>query len=547
MTRESDLARRSGEIRKFFRFTTSNKATVTQFLHDVDIEMKSYHAEINRHRTAIYTIERKRDKLKRTAELYGSLLSPIHNAPSEILTMIFTFACERNALLPSTTPDSLRLSMVCGRWRDIIFSTPNLWASIEVDFDQWTSNFHVLDELLELFIRQSKASPLRLALTLPGADYDGGASGRDEVLSILRSLVEQCERWEHVMLKTVPHHFPSPIFELIRDRLPLLRSLYLVKHHESGELDEWNHWKQLPFNYFDNCPALRTLHVSPELFEPPEEEIALPWTQIKTLRVSTCFNVTAFPFLALCTSAECFELSEAGGVPAGEADYSNHVVHNRVKIVDVVSAANQGEVDGVLRHVTLGNLSSLRISGSRNSLVDWPTWDSTCFETFLHRSSCTITSLYLKFLPITDVQTLSLLRMIPTIRSLGIEERMIIRLNRIVTGRFLDGLNASQESPSPSSTPLVPQLTDLKLVVHARHLDSDAFLTVLSSRWLPDPELGVGVECLRNVAIVVILSSGGDQDFERKGRLDCLECFRDAGMQISVTYGTLTQLYPDGA
>ncbi|KAJ8083167.1 hypothetical protein PM082_009036 [Marasmius tenuissimus] len=344
------------------------------------------------------------------------------------------------------------------------------------------------------------------------------------------------------MLKTVPQHFPSPIFEPIRGRLHLLRSLYLIKHQ--SRIEEWN---KLPYDYFNNCPALQTLHVSPDLFETLEEELALPWTQIKTLRVSSCYNA-AFPFLALCKAAECFELSTVGDVLPGEVDYSSHVVNNGVKHLDIVAATSQGDVDGVFQHTTLGGLSSLRMCGGCSDTADeyWPTWDNTCLGAFLHRSSCTITFLHLKSLPITDIQTLSLLRMIPTIRSLGIEEWRSRQQNCIVTGHFLDGLNASQESPSPSFIPLVPQLTDLKLVVHARNLDSDAFLTALSSRWLPDPEHGVGVECLRDVAIVVILPSEGDQDFERKGHLDCLECFRDAGMRISVAYGTLTQLYPEG-
>ncbi|KAK1227526.1 hypothetical protein PQX77_009433, partial [Marasmius sp. AFHP31] len=171
MTRESDLARRSAEIRKFFRSTTANKATVSQYLHDVELEMAEFQVEINRLRTSIYTIERKRDRLKRNAELYKSLLFPIHAVPSEILSIIFTFSCERNVLSGSALPSALRLSMVCGRWRDIIFSSPHLWSNVEIDFGAWTKGSDVMTQLSELYLTRSQNSPLRLFLTLPDDDY----------------------------------------------------------------------------------------------------------------------------------------------------------------------------------------------------------------------------------------------------------------------------------------------------------------------------------------------------------------------------------------
>ena len=111
-----------------------------------------------------------------------------------------------------------------------------------------------------------------------------------------------------------------------------------------------------------------------------------------------------------------------------------------------------------------------------------------------------------------------------------------------MTGSFLNGLNASLAFPS--STPLVPKLTDLKLVVHGKDLASDTFLKMLSSRWLPEPcqATEVGAECLRFVAVVVILDEETDQ---KGGHLDCLDCLKDSGMGLAVTYGTLAELYPE--
>ncbi|KAL0065736.1 hypothetical protein AAF712_007219 [Marasmius tenuissimus] len=453
-TRENDLFGRSAEIRRFLRTTPSNRATVSQFLHDVELELASYHTEINRLKTAIYALETRRDRLERAAERYKSLLSPIHIVPSEILTTIFNFACEWKKLSRDALPDTLRLSMVCGRWRDIIFSTSRLWASIEIDFDEWTTDLYVLKQLSELFIERSKASPLRLSLVLPGDDYSGSPAAKEEILSILRAVFGQCERWKDVALDVVPQDFPSSIFDSIR-------------------------------------------------------------------------------------AVEHLRLVEVGGLDESNNDHSSHVVNSGVKALRTMSAKVQGDVDGVLKHTTLGGLSSLRIWGERGCLTDeWPTWDNTCLEAFLQRSSCFITSLHLDALPIIDMQVLALLRLIPTITSLCVGELSCEQENRIVTASFLDGLNTSLDS-----VPLAPQLTHLKVRVHAHNLASDAFLKALSSRWLPDPRHArkIGVECLHFVTIVVIVSSEQDQ---KDGHLDCLDCFKDAGMRLAITYGTFSELYP---
>ncbi|KAJ8083164.1 hypothetical protein PM082_009033 [Marasmius tenuissimus] len=392
MSRESDLARRSAEIRKFFRSTTADKATVSQYLHDAELEMALYQVEINRLRTAIHAIERKHDRMKRNAELYKSLLSPIHAVPSEILSIIFAFSCERNILSGSALPSALQLSMVCGRWRDIVFSTPRLWASVEIDFGAWTKGLDVLTQLSELFLTRSQTSSLRFALTLPDDNYmyDGSQPRGGRILATLRSIIGQCERWEQFSLTTLPQHFPSTIFESIRGRVSLLKSLHLLKKG-SGR----NRWSQL-FSYFSTCPALHTLYISPEPNPPRVDQVSLPWSQVKTLRLSIAYNSAAFPLLSCCTAVEQLELDDVGGWASGSNDYTNHLVQHRIRTLDVMKAGAQCEVDGAFKHTTLTGISSLRIWGHWAHLrAGWSTWDNTFLGAFLNRSSCTIAFLHL--------------------------------------------------------------------------------------------------------------------------------------------------------
>ncbi|KAL0570084.1 hypothetical protein V5O48_011878 [Marasmius crinis-equi] len=538
MSRESDLARRSAEIRKFFRSTTSNKATVSQFLHDVEVEVEGYQAEINRLKTAIYTLENKRDRLKTTAQLYKSLLAPIHAMPSEILTMIFGYLCEENVLSTNKAPGAVQhLSMVCGRWRDIVDSAPSLWSNIRIDFRSWTKDFQCLTEMTERFLKKSGNHPLRLSFLFPAGDL---SEGREGAYPALHSLVANCERWKSLSLRVAPAHFPSDIFRPVRGRLPLLTSLSLALE---GSPILWD----TPFDYFDNCPALRSLRATPYVFDLDVEDqaqVSLPWSQIRSLQMFDSYNMWAFPVLYICSGVETLEVRDIGGLDEDE-DYSSHVVNSGIKTLNIAYASTQAEVDGVLQHTTLAGLTSLQICSGQDHMAgkNWPTWSDLHLQNFLQRSSCNITSLHLKSLPITDVQMLSLLRMIPSIVSLSIEEYLEEVENRVVTGTLLHGFAVSASSQSPSSTSLVPRLSDLKLVVHAEGLESDLMLKALSTRWLPDPidAVETGVDCLRSVGIVVIVPA----DEANGGHLDGLGCFRDAGMRLCVVYGMLHELYPD--
>ncbi|KAJ8083143.1 hypothetical protein PM082_009012 [Marasmius tenuissimus] len=540
MARESDLGRRSTEIRKFFRTTQSNKSVVSQFLVDAEAEIAEYEVEIDRLETAKYALENKRDRLRRTTELYKSLLSPIHSIPTEILTMIFGFACEENILSKSPLPAAVRLSTVCGRWRDIVLSTPKLWCSIFIDFSKWNApdDLHVLNAMTERFICQSKQHPLRLNLEFPIDDFDDG-SDMEGAEPALQALIQHCARWQSLSLSIVRASFPYSIFEQIRGRCPLLQSLCMRTIHLFAYLDDWDEYP--PFNYFEVCPSLRHLTLDPRIY--PLNKTIFPWSQVRNLRIETGLPEIALPVLSLCGAAERVELSEIGDVDE-EGPYNGHISSCAIKSLAISKAEEQCDVDDVLECSTLSSLSSLEIWGAADSSTEkWQTWSCGNLQDFLLRSSCVLTSLHLRCLPITDTQTLSLLRMTPTLESLIIEEFPQNERNRIVTRRFLDGIAADAPPSLLSSTPILPRLARLRLVVHSPGINAKVFLKPLSSRWHPDPEQAteVGVACLRFVNIVVLFEGAIIPDVKP---LDGLRCFRSAGMRLVVTYGNVAELYP---
>ncbi|KAL0066176.1 hypothetical protein AAF712_006801 [Marasmius tenuissimus] len=128
--------------------TSSDRHTISQFLLDAEQEMQRHDAEIWRLRIALHILETKKSGLKKSMDRCHSLLSPVHRLPTEILMEILSIACEENELDPSPPPNVMKLSRVCGRWREVICSAPKLWSSITIRFGYWKGKFPALEKMV---------------------------------------------------------------------------------------------------------------------------------------------------------------------------------------------------------------------------------------------------------------------------------------------------------------------------------------------------------------------------------------------------------------
>ncbi|KAL0579416.1 hypothetical protein V5O48_002587 [Marasmius crinis-equi] len=527
--RNSNHVRRATEIHNALRstVTVSDRSMISQSLLDAEVELKEYQAQINRLQASIWALESKSKRLMKNMESYRSLLSPVRRMPLEILTMIFTFLCGNNDLVPSTPPPAISLSMVCGRWRDIALSSPTLWSTLSLDFSHWTeaARLHSLENTTRLFMENSGRSPLKISVTFPSHEFPA------EALPSLRNISKQCNRWQSLSLTfSEPSGLPFAGFDAIRGELPMLQCLSLIRQPYT---DITTIWEDCPLlNLFDTCPSLRTLDISPDDYLLDDEEPPLPCRQIKALQIRNSHNRSALSLLSTCPNVEDVELTGLYGSNESWPDFEGYVVSDVVKSLTVMGATRQPDLDDILRHLTLPGLTSLVLSGHG---IQW-IWDGSILKEFFHRSTTNITSLHLRGLPITDVELLSLLSMLPSLTHLGIEEMPVALRNRVITKRFLNSL-ALHPSDTPSSAPLLPFLREMNLVVHSRDIDPEAFKAALSSRWHGDLEhtKDAGNVSLQAVSISVMLRIK-DLRTPDYDVLDCLRCFRDVGMWVSVSY-----------
>ncbi|KAE9406602.1 hypothetical protein BT96DRAFT_987440 [Gymnopus androsaceus JB14] len=73
----------------------------------------------------------------------------------------------------------------------------------------------------------------------------------------------------------------------------------------------------------------------------------------------------------------------------------------------------------------------------------------------------------------------------------------------LITSCLISTLHGGLDEQSSSGSPLLPKLRSLSLNVGGTAFDDAAFVSMASSRWLPDPNYAevVGVSCLRSVLL----------------------------------------------
>lgn len=104
---------------------------------DVDIssaqrELITFDAEMHHMEAALKILRSRKEQLQGYVQRRQVLTrrSPIRCLPTEVLSIVFTFACDSPTLENRIT--ALAISVTCFRWRNIAISLPELWCNIYV-------------------------------------------------------------------------------------------------------------------------------------------------------------------------------------------------------------------------------------------------------------------------------------------------------------------------------------------------------------------------------------------------------------------------------
>ncbi|KAK1231922.1 hypothetical protein PQX77_004941 [Marasmius sp. AFHP31] len=495
-------------LQRLFRYPVShhNKAEIFQYLTDTHQSYNKCQLEINKYNALILLLESKKEKLKKSMEKFRSLLSPVHRLPSELLLEIFGYLCEVNVLDHSKMPPASALSMVCGRWRQVTLASPRLWSSISLQLDRSEGRRDkVIANLAQLFLERSKNTALKLRIDFSWHtewSHDGLSH-----LTVLRLLEEQSERWEELEV------YGRELYASSRSQgdlhLPNLKHLAFYTRALDSPQTSW------ALDRFKNCPALTSFYSD---VADIEDRIELPWGNIRVLKLEDCLMTAALIVLGSCTSLEHLGIRNVGQSSWPEEVM---VVSDTIR---TLSISGKDCMPTIVSHFTFRHLSSVTIDDTDISSLD--------LEQFIKRSSCSITTLRLDGLWLTDSQLLSLLRLMPDLRTLEVGE---CRSGRVITSRFLDRLAADLDNPH---NPFLPHLTELRLKISAKELEERALVNALTSRWLPGDSpfasTAMGVDRIESVDVVLLWWNGPPiQDM-----LSSLQCLRDIGLRLTISHVT---------
>ncbi|KAL0569205.1 hypothetical protein V5O48_012770, partial [Marasmius crinis-equi] len=433
----------SAEIIQLLRSGHVPSSSEYSYINELSVE-----AETER-RKHIQTMNRLIERiafLEHQEEVYASIiLSPIRKLPTEILSAILAFAVS-----PSDNSFSVRaggkngyksraveLGLVCAHWRSVSLLTPQIWANlrIEVYVDDPSLNAPV-----QMHLERAQSVPLQLDIFVRGPYQDHQLI----CTSLLQLLLLRLGQWGIVKFVAPAPLCPKSFDSFMQCKeMPMLHDLELVGCTEARNPQSHH----LNVKFFKHAHNLKKLRMSACYIDDD-----FPWTQLHGLGVGTSEGSnTALKALRMCGQGLQRASFHLPGSPIGNytsfhssalqrtespnsyqlypvLEYIGIMVHAR-QISPNDNRCGFEAVTDLFRTITCPHLSNLRLVSNvtRKVWIDehhtgeaegdeerkkrrhafWPQKD--LFD-FFRRSQCSLTSLHLRGLWISESELLELLR-----------------------------------------------------------------------------------------------------------------------------------------
>ncbi|KAF9072059.1 hypothetical protein BDP27DRAFT_1495643 [Rhodocollybia butyracea] len=257
------------------------------------------------------------------------------------------------------------------------------------------------------------------------------------------------------------------------------------------------------------------------------------WKEMTSLIVSNTGNVVNHPspsginelVLRECSDPRYFNLSSR--VPPRSC---TNISTLKLELHENKSSIN-ALVDAVFSSFTFPSLSCLVVMTDDHCPYH-EAWPKATLGSFLHRSSCVLTKFEVKRISVTDIDLIAALSLVPSLVNLFVDDTPCgDDPISPITPQFVRSLHGLLRTElNPSSSALVPKLSELQLRFNGLEFDDSGFINMVSSRWLPDTQYaaGAGLSCL---SIVTLRFNARTANQVVYRPLDCLD---KAGMMVVV-------------
>ncbi|KAJ7782563.1 hypothetical protein DFH07DRAFT_326183 [Mycena maculata] len=313
------------------------------------------------------------------SESLGFSNAPVNKLPVELLGEIFSWTLDDWGLMSDEQSnlilEPLTISHVCGHWRSISISIPQLWATLWIDRPRAA---HV--SMVELWIERSCNSPLSINLrqTDPKSCLSLTTSAEHELTdNIFALLVPHIHRWHTVDL-VFRTDVQKSLLSLPADAAVALEHVAL---HTAS-------WDKTSAESLQSAlylrPSLRSVH-----FMPASNQQHVPWKQLTQIEAEPeCTLETCLGILAACPA-----LSSARFTCSADPDWA-HTPFNHTEqyltlpdLVDVSIKASRVDLTPFLNRLTLPALRSLTLQYCH---VPRAMPDHQSLHSLLERSSCAL-------------------------------------------------------------------------------------------------------------------------------------------------------------
>ncbi|KAE9398975.1 hypothetical protein BT96DRAFT_976137 [Gymnopus androsaceus JB14] len=478
-----------------------NPPDINDILFQCDRDLEDYEylvAQLSR------ILEQKK-RLEQYRNALSSLRSPIRKLPTETLASIFDYACDQNIFqafpwdedsedppttisLPMEFLPASSISSTCSRFHEVAISTASLWSRLKLEIsshDDDESENPAMSKMLELYLRRSKSFSLEIGL------YVGGDVWNRESTHAFTPLLQQCRRWKTFEYRG---HLTIDMFIQNEEEFDLLEK---IKMGNGESLD-----------IFERAPKLRELDIE----QIGSDCSRFPWHQLTYLDIYGDDN-SLVQIKDICPNLTALSLWEDGN------DFITTPVipctgpFTRLNSLEVNVLPDSGDTIGLLDHIfssfTCPSLLKLQIDTKADFSPDqaWRPWPKCTFNAFMSRSSCKITELSLMGVGISTADVISVLYLLTSLQDLSIDDWDLPRNWNPITSELMVGLHVSGLgrllTTGKPSTCIVPRLRHISFTFSGTAFDDAAFISMILSRRLPNPDEAakVEVDCLRSVVL----------------------------------------------
>ncbi|KAM6490580.1 hypothetical protein JOM56_013923 [Amanita muscaria] len=170
------------------------------------------------------------------------------------------------------------LGHVCASWRAVFMTMPlHFWNKLDITLDfmdnlyddplRRKNRYELMLHVLRFFLDRTNRHPFSFQLERRFQCLEGE---EDYIGSVLEMLVAESTRWEDVFIRYQQSHVP--ILYRARNRLPLLRSVQLLRSRFDGE-------QSLGYDLLEGASCLRSVSIADLC------EWQMDWTQLRVLKI----------------------------------------------------------------------------------------------------------------------------------------------------------------------------------------------------------------------------------------------------------------------